>query len=110
MRSWPLHRPAILESVSNVDSGRGLGSGALRDRMQSRGWPLATDHGDAMRLLAENGVLDPALADRVRMAVGFRNLVIHEYARMDERIVLDRRADPSDLDLFVRAVSEWLER
>lgn len=76
----------------------------------SEGWRLPTDNGDAMRVLAENGVLDPALADRMRMAVGFRNIVIHEYARVDERIVLDRLADPSDLDLFVSAVSEWLER
>lgn len=75
----------------------------------SEGWRLPTDNGDAMRVLAENGVLDPALADRMRMAVGFRNVVIHEYARVDERIVLDRLADPSDLELFVRSVNEWLE-
>lgn len=76
----------------------------------SEGWRLPADNGDAMRVLAENGVLDPALADRMRMAVGFRNVVIHEYARVDERIVLERLADPSDLDLFVRSVSEWLAR
>lgn len=76
----------------------------------SEGWRSPADNGDAMRVLAENGVLDPALADRMRMAVGFRNVVLHEYARVDERIVLDRLADPSDLDLFVRSVSEWLAR
>jgi len=35
---------------------------------------------------------------------------VHEYARVDDEIVLQRLADPSDLDEFGRAVVEWLSR
>lgn len=75
----------------------------------SEKWRTPSDNGDAMRVLAENGVLDPALGERMRMAVGFRNVVVHEYTRVDDQIVLERLADPSDLEMFVRAVNSWLE-
>jgi len=75
----------------------------------SEKWRTPSDNGDAMRVLAENGVLDRALGERMRRAVGFRNVVVHEYTRVDDQIVLERLADPSDLEMFVRAVNAWLE-
>lgn len=63
-----------------------------------------------MRLLGEHGVLDRDLADRVRRAVGFRNVLVHDYVDADDRIMLARLDDPSDLHAFVTAVGEWLRR
>ena len=42
----------------------------------SEGWGPPKDNADAVRTLGRHGVLDPALADRVARAVGFRNVLV----------------------------------
>lgn len=73
----------------------------------SEGWGPPRDNGDAVRLLATHGVLPGALADGVRRAVGFRNVLVHDYAEVDDEIVIARLADPADLHDFVAAVAAW---
>ena len=43
----------------------------------SEGWDPPRDNGDAVRLLGVHGVLPLDLADRLRRAVGFRNVLVH---------------------------------
>jgi Uncharacterized conserved protein len=62
-----------------------------------------------MRVLSENGVLKAELAERMRMAVEFRNVLLHQYTTVDDRIVLEWLADLSDLEMFVRTGYSWLE-
>lgn len=66
------------------------------------GWGPPADNGDAMRLLGAHGVLDGHHADRMVRAVGFRNLLVHEYARIDDDIVVARLDDLDDLREYVR--------
>lgn len=65
------------------------------------GYGLPSVAGDAFLLLAERGVLDSALAERLRRMVGFRNIAIHEYSRLNpqvvEGIVRDRLGDLREL-------------
>lgn len=42
---------------------------------------------ESFALLAQHGLLDSELAQRMRKAVGFRNLAVHEYTRIDFAIV-----------------------
>jgi len=58
-----------------------------------------------MILLAEHRVLDADLAGRVRQAVGFRNILVHDYIDVDDAVVVARLADLSDLDDFVAALA-----
>ena len=44
----------------------------------------------------------------MRRAAGFRNVLVHEYIQVDDRIVLAMLDDPSDLDEFSRQIAEWL--
>ncbi|GEL19039.1 hypothetical protein PA7_28760 [Pseudonocardia asaccharolytica DSM 44247 = NBRC 16224] len=74
----------------------------------SEGWGPPRDNGDAVRLLGKHGALPPGLADRVGRAVGFRNVLVHEYVGVDDQVVLDRLDDPADLADFVVAVLGWL--
>lgn len=55
----------------------------------SEGWGPPSDNGDAMRLLGAHGVLTPELADQMRRAVGFRNVLVHEYAGVNLDVVED---------------------
>ncbi len=68
----------------------------------------ARDNGDAIRLLGVHGVLSLDLADSVRRAVGFWNVLVHDYIEVDDGIVLERLANLTDLDDFVAAVAVWV--
>jgi uncharacterized protein YutE (UPF0331/DUF86 family) len=74
----------------------------------SEGWGPPADNADALRLLGDHGVIPNALAVSMRRAVGFRNVLVHEYVRVDDAVVDARLEDLSDLEAFVRSVSGWL--
>lgn len=63
-------------------------------------------YADAFRKLAAGGVIDPALADRLVRAAGFRNVVAHAYDQLDlVRVFEAARSGPADLRAFLGAVS-----
>lgn len=74
----------------------------------SEGWGPPRDNGDAMTLLGRHAVLDQELAGSMRRAVGFRNVLVHEYVAVDDAVVVSRLADLSDVEGFVREVSGYL--
>lgn len=54
------------------------------------------DSREAFTLLERGAVIDADLADRLRRMVGFRNIAVHEYRRLDwdvVRAVVEREAD-----------------
>lgn len=50
----------------------------------SDGHRVPRDYGDAFRVLAEVGVLDGHLAERMVALAGIRNLIVHLYAEVDD--------------------------
>ena len=74
----------------------------------SEGWGPPSTNAESLRVLAQHGVIDSALAPRMGRAVGFRNVLVHDYVDVDDAVVLARLADVSDLDDFTRAVGGWL--
>lgn len=74
----------------------------------SEGWGPPRDNGDALEVLGRHKVLADELAVRLRRAVGFRNVLVHDYVVVDDDIVLARLTELADLDAFVAAVVEWL--
>lgn len=74
----------------------------------SQGWGPPSDNGDAIRLLGGHGVLSPGTTIGIRMAVGFRNVLVHEYVDVRDDIVAVRLHDLSDLESFVREVSAYV--
>jgi uncharacterized protein YutE (UPF0331/DUF86 family) len=71
----------------------------------SEGWGPPADNSDAMRLLAKHGVLDADLASALATAIRFRNLLVHEYATIDDQRVVSYLDRLADLEGFVAAVS-----
>ena len=74
------------------------------------GWGPPDDNGDAMRLLGRQGLFDADQADRMAQAVGFRNVLVHEYVRVDDAVVLRRLDDLSDLEDFIAAATAYVTR
>lgn len=76
----------------------------------SESWAAPASNADAFHILARHGVVDRELGGRLGRAAGFRNLLVHEYAAIDDRIVLANLDRLGDLDAFVDGVTGWMER
>lgn len=74
----------------------------------AEGWPSAETNADAVRDLGRQGVLERDLAAAVGDAVGFRNLLVHQYADVDDDRAVAHLQRLGDLDAFVAAVARWL--
>ena len=48
---------------------------------------MPADSGDAFTILEREGILSAAVAEPMRRMVGFRNVAVHEYCRLDPDIV-----------------------
>lgn len=74
----------------------------------TQGWGPPADNGDAVRLLGTHSVLTTELATSMRKAVGFRNVLVHDYIEVDDEIVVGRLKGLSDLDEFVSQVTAYV--
>lgn len=67
--------------------------------------PAPKTMGQGFDALAKVGVVEPALAERMKKAVGFRNVMVHSYDEIDWAIVYaigSRHLD--DFKMFARAI------
>jgi uncharacterized protein YutE (UPF0331/DUF86 family) len=65
---------------------------------------------EAFAELAKRGLIDLRLAGRMRLAVGFRNVLVHEYTELDWKIVMQvMRTGTRDLAAFGKAVLKILD-
>ncbi|MDQ2814723.1 MAG: DUF86 domain-containing protein [Actinomycetota bacterium] len=74
----------------------------------TEGWGPPADNGDAVRLLGEHGACTPELARSMRRAVGFRNVLVHDYIRVNDDIVIERLKALGDLEDFVSQVADFI--
>lgn len=64
--------------------------------------------GESFDRLAQQGVIDSALAQRMRKAVGFRNVAVHNYQAVDWAIVYSIcKNNLPDFRAFAAAVAAW---
>jgi uncharacterized protein YutE (UPF0331/DUF86 family) len=80
---------ACIDAAQHVVADHGLGTPA--------------SNADAFRLLAGAGVLDDAVASSMAGAVGFRNVLVHGYADVDDRLVVANLSRLSELRAYVTA-------
>jgi uncharacterized protein YutE (UPF0331/DUF86 family) len=73
----------------------------------SEGWGPPATNADALRLLGRHAVISPDLAEALARAVGFRNVLVHGYADVDDRLVVAQLDRLGDLERFVAAVSRF---
>ena len=66
---------------------------------------LPAEEDDLFERLAGRGVLSPAMAETLRRMKGLRNLLVHEYGRINDRLVFDTvRGRLGDFDTFKHEV------
>jgi uncharacterized protein YutE (UPF0331/DUF86 family) len=72
-------------------------------------WLPAKSLAESFTRLEEHAVLLPNTAERLRRAVGLRNVVAHGYGSVDPALVFSAAtAGVSDLSEFAREVATWL--
>lgn len=71
----------------------------------SEGMRSPVDLADSFRVLRDAQILDPPLSERLQAMARFRNLLVHEYATVDDaRVHHFLREDLKDLDSFASAI------
>ena len=74
-----------------------------------RGLRVPTTYAEAFEVLGEAGLLAPAQRDALMRMSRFRNLLVHEYARLDPAMVVRiLREHLKDLAAFKTAVLSWI--
>lgn len=76
----------------------------------SETWMVADSNADAMRRLATEGVLTDATGQSLARAVGFRNILVHQYADVDDNQVLANLDRLEELRRFVGQVATWIDQ
>lgn len=75
----------------------------------AEGWRMAETNADAVRRLGSHDVVPGSVAEAVARAIGFRNVLVHEYVDVDDSRVVDNLARIADLRRFVAAVAAWID-
>lgn len=74
------------------------------------GWESPDRHQDVLEILAKNGVLPQDFARRLNGIAGFRNILVHEYIRIDHQIVYDTlQTGLDDFEQFAQYVIDFIE-
>jgi uncharacterized protein YutE (UPF0331/DUF86 family) len=75
-----------------------------------RGFRYPNDNQDVFRILAEEGVLPQDLLSTMLDMTRFRNLIVHDYARVDDaKVYAILRHRLADFDAFAAAIAAYLE-
>jgi uncharacterized protein YutE (UPF0331/DUF86 family) len=70
----------------------------------------AEDHEDVIAQLERCGVIDHELRERLKGLGGFRNILVHDYLRLDpERVATQLTRAPRDFSDFAAALRVWLD-
>ena len=73
--------------------------------VNEEGLGIAGSLNELFYLLEERGILDHDLTERMVRSVGFRNLLVHEYGKVDLDIVYRvAQQDIQDLELFMKTI------
>jgi len=75
----------------------------------TEGYREPTDYGDLFRVLGENGVISSTVADRMVEMAGFRNVLAHEYAQIDDERVFDHLQDVEHFRRFAQEIAEFTQ-
>jgi len=69
----------------------------------------AENHEDVITQLHVQGVIDEPLRNRLRGLGGFRNVLVHDYVRLDpSRVESFASRAPTDFAAFAQSVRKWM--
>lgn len=75
----------------------------------TRGWPRARDGAAALQTLGARGVIPAEFATSIRGMANLRNILVHNYVRIDRALVYGHLRRLEDFRTFQRHVLAFLE-
>lgn len=79
--------------------------------LADEGWDVPQSYGQAFAVLADRGILEGNLAQRLSAASGLRNLIAHQYGAVDAGRIFELASnDIEDLVSFCRQLAQQSER
>jgi uncharacterized protein YutE (UPF0331/DUF86 family) len=83
-----LEDPMVLDAVVlNLQRACEQAIDAACREVSRRGLGVPTDSADAFTILEQERILPTPVAERMRRIIGFRNVAVHEYRRLDPAVV-----------------------
>jgi uncharacterized protein YutE (UPF0331/DUF86 family) len=99
---WAVERGLQIAAQSIFDIGNHVLSGGFGDR--------PAEYAQIPARLAQQGVISDGLSAKLQGLAGFRNLLVHDYARVDPaRVQALLRDRLDDLLTFTEEVEQWLD-
>lgn len=66
---------------------------------------------EAIDILGQEGVIDDEFAFEFAKVIGFRNILVHDYLKIDYEIVAEKiNKNLDDFDIFARQVAEYVQK
>ena len=76
-----------------------------------RGYRVPVSYADIFKVLGENNVLEKKLVDRMEKMAKFRNVLVHQYEKIDSEIIVGLlKKDLKDFDHFSKAVVGFVQK
>lgn len=73
--------------------------------VSEEGYGIPGSANEMFYLLEENNILERALTEKMVSAVGLRNLIVHEYGKVDlEKVYRVAKENISDLTAFIKSI------
>ncbi|KNZ68922.1 hypothetical protein Tfer_2410 [Thermincola ferriacetica] len=73
-----------------------------------RGYRTPQGYADSFAVLSEEGLIPVELATKMKMVAGFRNILVHDYLEIDNRIVYKSLKDLNDFIEFAKHIYHLL--
>jgi uncharacterized protein YutE (UPF0331/DUF86 family) len=78
--------------------------------ISEKGYGMPSDSKDSVRKLAENRILPASLSTRLEELVGFRNMLVHQYGRVDDsRSYSFLNMELKDFYEFIEVIDRYIE-
>ena len=78
--------------------------------ISENGWGVPGSASEMFYLLEDRGLLDPELTERMIKAVGLRNLIVHEYGKIDLNLLFATvRNNLNDLNSYLSSIFRKLD-
>lgn len=73
---------------------------------------IPQDDSDAFEVLKENKIIDDTLSRKLKEAKGMRNILAHEYGKIDDEIVFESLKEQliPDVEKFIKQIKKFLKK
>lgn len=74
-------------------------------------WPTPSSNREIFEILEQNGVISSDVMDRCKRMVGFRNIVVHMYEKVDlEEVYIIYKRHLNDFEKFAGEIEVWISK